>query len=146
MNGERRIAVCSVLLFVYVMALLLVVLTPGTQAPDRVLVWVTDRAQAAGAPGASTRTVVEILLNVVMTAPAAALASVVWSGPTWRDWTAWAFVVFGAVELTQLLFLPSRHGSFSDVVANTAGCFLGALAVAAVRGLGDSRRAADQAP
>jgi hypothetical protein len=144
-SGERRVAVSSVALFCYVLVLLLVVLTPGTEAPDRLVVWVADRAQAAGAPGRNTRGVVEILLNVVLTAPAAALASVVWPGPTWRDWTAWAFVVFGAVELTQLLFLPSRVGSFSDVVANTAGCFLGALTVAAVRRLGDSRRA-QQAP
>jgi glycopeptide antibiotics resistance protein len=140
-SGERRTALSSVALFLYVMALMLVVLAPGSGGPDRVLVWVTDLAQSAGAPGRSTRTVVEILLNVVLTAPATALASVVWPGPSWRDWTAWAFLAFSAVELVQGLLLPARNGSFSDVVANTAGCCLGALAVAAVRRVGERRAA-----
>lgn len=133
MNGERRIAVCGVLLFVYVMALLLVVLTPGTGGPDRVLAALVDVAVDAGAQRRSAGNTIEIVLNVLLTAPAALLASVVWPEPSWRDWTAWAFVLFGTVEAAQLLLLPARHGSFSDVVANTAGCCLGALVVAAVR-------------
>jgi hypothetical protein len=140
-SNERRIAVSSVLLFVYVSALLLVVLTPGTGGPDRILVALTDVAVDAGAQRRSAGNTIEILLNVLLTAPAALLASVVWPEPSWRDWTAWAFLLFGTVEAVQLLLLPARHGSFSDVVANTAGCCLGALLVAAVR-RGDVQRAA----
>jgi VanZ like family len=132
-NRERRIAVCSVLLFVYVMALLLVVLTPGTGGPDRILAALTDVAVDAGAQRRSAGNSIEIMLNVVLTVPATMLASVVWPEPSWRDWTAWAFLLFGTVEAAQLLLLPARHGSFSDVVANTAGCCLGALLVAVVR-------------
>jgi glycopeptide antibiotics resistance protein len=138
-SGERRIAVCSVALFGYVMVLLMVVLTPSTRGPDQVLAALTDLAMAAGAPRGVTLNAVEILLNVVMTAPLTALASVVWPDPSWRDWTAWAFVTFGAVEAVQGLLLPGRHGSFSDVVANTAGCCLGALAVVVVRHAGVRR-------
>lgn len=133
MSGERRTAVCSVALFVYVMALLLVVLTPGTGVPDRILAALVGVAVDAGAQPASVGNTIEIALNVLLTAPAALLASVVWPEVSWRDWTAWAFLFFGAVETVQAMLLPDRHGSFSDVVANTAGCCLGALAVAAVR-------------
>ncbi len=133
MSGERRTAGCSVALFGYVMVLLMVVLTPSTGAPDRVLAELTDVAMAAGAPRRPmTGNVVEIVLNVLMTAPLTALASVLWPDPSWRDWTAWAFVTFGAVEAVQGLLLPGRHGSFSDVVANTAGCCLGAVLVVVV--------------
>ena len=47
------------------------------------------------------------------------------------------------VELIQGVFLPARHASFSDIVANTAGAALGALLVALgrrVTELGDERR------
>jgi VanZ like family len=138
-NGERRIAVCSVALFVYVTGVLLVVLTPGTGGPDRVLAALVDVAVDAGAPRGSAGNTIEIALNVLLTAPAALLASVVWPEPSWRAWTAWAFLFFGAVEAVQLLLLPGRHGSFSDVVANTAGCCLGALVVAGVRRLQRTR-------
>lgn len=130
---------CSVLLFVYVMALLLVVLTPGTGGPDQILAALVDVAVDAGAQRRSAGNTIEIVLNVLLTAPAALLASVVWPEPSWRDWTAWAFLLFGTVEAAQLLLLPARHGSFSDVVANTAGCCLGALVVAAARRGGPQR-------
>lgn len=48
---------------------------------------------------------------------------------SWQDWTAYAFVGALAVEAAQGLLLPQRQTSASDVVANTLGLLLGALAV-----------------
>lgn len=71
-----------------------------------------------------------------------------WPRSNWRDWTAIGFVLSGAVEVIQALALDGRSATFVDVVANTLGAFLGAIAVRAVSGslgsaahpLGDVRR------
>ncbi|MGB0101357.1 MAG: VanZ family protein, partial [Nocardioides sp.] len=65
--------------------------------------------------------------------PVAALGSLIWSRLTWQEWTAYAFVGAGLVELTQGLLLPDRSATFSDVVANTLGGLIGAAVVAVVR-------------
>lgn len=68
----------------------------------------------------------EFAMNAVIIIPAVAAAALLWRRMSWRDWTAWAFVASGLVELIQGLFLPHRLAAFSDVVANTLGAFLGA--------------------
>ncbi len=40
-----------------------------------------------------------------------------------------AAVFSGAVELAQAIFLPARVPAWSDIVANTAGAFIGAILV-----------------
>lgn len=131
-----------VLLAAYVVALVAVVLTPSATTPNRVMAALIDWAVDAGAPRQPTDHIVEVLMNLVLTAPLTFFASLVWHRPTWRDWTAWAFLVFCAVELAQGLFLPVRDGSFSDIVANTGGCCLGALAVRLMRTAGTGVRGA----
>ncbi|WP_162260813.1 VanZ family protein [Nocardioides sp. Soil805] len=130
---DVRRAAWGVVLVAYVVALVTVVLAPSAPAPNRVLAELIERAVAAGAPPQPTDHVIEVLLNLALTAPLTVLASLVWPRPSWRDWTAWAFLVFSAVELVQGLLLPARDGSFSDIVANTGGCCLGAVLVVALR-------------
>ena len=64
--------------------------------------------------------------------PVSALGSLVWPRSTWQEWTAYGFVIAGSVELTQGLLLPARTASYVDIVANTLGALLGALAAAAL--------------
>lgn len=76
---------------------------------------------------------VEFVANVVLLAPLSAFGLVIWRRSTWRDWTAGAFVLSLVAECLQGLLLPDRTASFSDIVANTLGGFLGAAAVTLVR-------------
>jgi VanZ family protein len=76
----------------------------------------------------------EVLSNLLLIVPFTFLLTLVLPRPSWRDWTAYAFLAASFVELVQALVLPSRHASYSDVVANTAGALVGAaLAAGLVR-------------
>jgi hypothetical protein len=91
--------------------------------------------QHLGAPAALTAPGrVEFVCNALILMPVSALGSLRWPRTTWRDWTAYAFVVAGGVEVLQGLLLPARSASFVDVVANTLGGLGGAAFVAALRG------------
>ena len=132
-------------LVLFVVALLALVLAPSVPGPNRVLDETIVLARAAGAPDQLTDGGgIEFLYNVVMVAPLTALGSVLWPRLSWRDWTAGAFVAFALVELAQGTLLAHRDGSMSDVVANTAGCCLGALAAIVGRRL--VRRRAGSTP
>ena len=139
----RRQVCWGLALLLYVVALLVLVLAPSVPGPNRVLDQTIVLARAAGAPDQMTDGGgIEFLYNVVMVAPLTAVGSVLWPRLSWRDWTAGAFVVFTLVELAQGTLLANRDGSMSDVVANTAGCCLGALAAIAVRRVVRQRAAA----
>ncbi len=75
------------------------------------------------------------MCNALILMPVSALGSLFWPRTTWRDWTAYAFVISGLVELIQGLVLPHRAATFVDVVANTLGGLGGAVVVLALRGL-----------
>lgn len=143
MSVDRRRALWALALVLYVVALLALVLAPNVPGPNRLLYETIVLARAAGAPDQMTDGGgIEFLYNVVMVAPLTAVGSVLWPRLTWRDWTAGAFVAFTLVELVQGTLLAHRDGSLSDVVANTAGCCLGALAAIAVRRVVRQRAAA----
>lgn len=142
MSPDRRRAGWGIGLAAYVVMLLLLVLAPDVPGPNRVLAETVALARTLGAPHRLIeRGGIEFLYNVVMVAPLTAVGSVLWPRLSWRDWTAAAFVVFLLVELVQGTLLPHRDGSMSDVVANTAGCCLGALATMVVRRLARRRAA-----
>ena len=52
-----------------------------------------------------------------------------------RFWLAcvFGFAASSVIELGQLVFLPNRYATFTDVVANTLGTFLGAVIWLAVK-------------
>ena len=143
MRVDARRTAWGLLLAAYVAALLAVVLAPDTRAPDRVLAEVIDVARTLGAPQHPTDHAAEMVLDAILTVPLTLLASLVWPRPSWRDWTAGAFLLFGAVELAQGLLLPARDGSASDVVANTLGSCAGAIIAAVGRRTRDSSSTVD---
>ncbi|WP_231511259.1 VanZ family protein [Arthrobacter sp. UNC362MFTsu5.1] len=74
---------------------------------------------------------IEATANVVLFMPLGAAASLAF--PRERFWQLGAFglVVSGCMELGQQLFLHGRFASPLDLVTNTAGCVIGALAARA---------------
>ena len=120
----------------YVGFVLLIVLAPSSEVPSTVVLDVTDVARRLRVPEVfllGTR--VEFTLNAAMVVPVALLGSLVWPALTWRDWLAVGFIGAATVELLQGLVLPERSATFEDIVANTLGAGVGAIAVAAVRRL-----------
>lgn len=118
-------------LVVYGAFLALVLLAP-TAGPQSSSVGLVDRIIIhLGAPAnIATGARVEFVCNALILMPVSALGSIRWPRTTWRDWTAYAFVIAGSVELFQGLFLSARSASFVDVVANTLGGLGGAVAIA----------------
>ncbi len=81
---------------------------------------------------------VEAGANVLMFVPFGVLVPLVVPLPDrWRRWRRWRWLLVvaaglltsAAIELSQLLFLPTRYATVQDVALNTLGAALGALAV-----------------
>ena len=70
----------------------------------------------------------EVALNAVIIAPLSFLGWLAFTRARWQDWVAYGFLGSTTVELLQGLLLPDRQGSFSDIVANTLGAMIGAVA------------------
>ncbi len=124
----RRALLIALVAYATLLAIALLAPTSGTQS--QMASWVVDLATGLGfSPETATQARAEFLCNVVILAPVSALGSLIWVRSTWRDWTAYAFVLAGAVELSQGLLLPERTASDVDIVANTLGGLGGAAAV-----------------
>lgn len=126
----------AVALVVYAAALGFVLLVPYGAVPSSGASWTAELAARLGAPAwAVEPSRWEFLANALILMPLSALGSLRWPRTTWRDWTAYAFVIAAGVELAQGLFLPERSATFTDVVANTLGGLGGAAVVLAARRL-----------
>ena len=121
------------LLGAYAVLLALLLLVPSSDPPSWVIHRSAELASAAGLPPqVASTTRMEQLLNVAAVVPLAFGGTLVRPELTWRDWTALAFVGSLLVEVVQAVALPERTPSHSDVVANTLGALLGALAALSV--------------
>lgn len=121
-------------LLVYSALLGVALLAPTSGTQSEMAAWVVDLGTSVGfSPETATQARAEFLCNAAILAPVSALGSLVWTSTTWRDWTAYAFVIAGSVELVQGLLLPNRTASYIDIVANTLGGLVGALVVLVVR-------------
>ncbi len=124
--GRARIA-----FLVYAVALVVVLLNPSADPGGNAVTAVSDAGEWAGLPGWLTDWErVEVALNIAALAPLAMIGMVAWPETGWRDWTAGFFVLSMCAEGAQSLLLSGRTGALVDVVANTTGACLGALAVA----------------
>jgi glycopeptide antibiotics resistance protein len=127
-RGGVRHGLLTIAYLVYLVAVGVLVFQPtGDQASGSVL-WVSHLLRSWHAASWLSGPVnVEWGLNVLMFVPLSLLGSYFRPGWTWRDWVGVGFVASGLIELVQLVFLPNRVASFSDVVANTLGALIGAL-------------------
>ena len=115
-------------LAVWVVLLAVVLLAPSSSGPDWVIFQLAEALRRLGLPEVLTNPGrVESMLNVVAFVPLGLLGSLLWTRPTWRDWTAVGFVVSFAVEVVQAVALDARQATNADVVANTLGMLVGAL-------------------
>jgi VanZ family protein len=129
--GERRrgrlleVAAAGV-----VVVMLALVLAPTPSAATTPVEGVHHVLRDAGAPHwLRYEPMWEAFFNVLLFVPLGVIGAVLL--PRW-PWWRWLFVglaLSGAIELTQGLFLPHRHGDVVDVITNTAGAALGAWAV-----------------
>lgn len=122
----RRVA--AVLAAGYCVCLVAVLLGPA-DVPNAGVTWLAEAARRAGAP---ERLLVPsrfaFIVNALVFMPLTALGSRVWPLTSWRDWTAYGFVLSSLIELAQgLLLPPGRFAQFDDVVANTLGAASGAI-------------------
>ena len=126
-------------LAVWVGLLAVVLLAPSSAGPDWAIVHLSNALRGLGLPGAlASPERVEWMLNVAAFVPLGLLGSLLWTRPTWRDWTAVGFVTSLLVEVFQAVALDARQATHADVVANTLGMLIGALLGAAARRLGAS--------
>jgi glycopeptide antibiotics resistance protein len=128
----RRIAAAA--LAAYSVLLAVVLLNPSQSTNSAVVTRVTLLLQDLGVPAALTApTRLEFALNVAIFLPLGVLLLLTWPRLSWRDATAYGFVVTCGVEMWQGLVLDDRVATFSDVAANTLGACLGGAAIALAR-------------
>lgn len=124
----------KVALLVYSVLLGIALLAPTSGTQSSMASWVVDLGTWVGfSAETATQARAEFLCNVAILAPVSALGSLIWRRTTWRDWTAYAFVIACLVEVTQGLLLGERTASTADVVANTLGGLVGAVVVGLAR-------------
>ena len=121
-----------VLLVGYSLFLAFALLAPTSDVQSAGVGRLTDLALRLGLPHVTPERM-EFLCNVAILVPFAVLGSLALPRWSWRDWTAWGFLLAGSVELIQGLLLTSRDASYADVVANTLGALIGASLVVAGR-------------
>jgi glycopeptide antibiotics resistance protein len=137
----------KVALVVYSVLLGVALLAPTSGTQSGMASWVSDLGVWVGfSAETANQGRAEFLCNVAILAPVSALGSLIWARTTWRDWTAYAFVIAGSVEVVQELVLPARTASYVDIVANTLGGMIGAVVVLAARRLSRRRTAAGTPP
>jgi glycopeptide antibiotics resistance protein len=130
------------LLVVYSVALAVALFSPSSSDQSGMVYWLTQRLWGLGfSHQFVSYPRLEVVMNAIIVAPVTLLTTFIWRQFSWRDWTAFGFVASSLVEMTQLVFLPGRQASFSDVVANTGGALLGAVVFLVLRRALLARRA-----
>jgi glycopeptide antibiotics resistance protein len=117
----------------YLVVLAILVLDPSQQAPGQSLSLVSGILQAIGAPVPADSPFLEVASNVALFIPLGLLGLLLWPSRGIVGWTGIGALLSAVVELSQLLFLPHRFATVNDVVANSAGALLGAVAVTVIR-------------
>ena len=130
------------LLVAYLVAALLIGFwsTPVDGPARGWLLHTLDVLHLRGIPLAVNYATVESAANVLFFVPLGILLTAILPRRRWP-----LAVVFGAlfscgIELGQLVFLPARFASWSDVAANTAGAASGVALTLVIRAIATSRR------
>ena len=104
------------------------VFSPGQDAPGGALQRVRDALAALGLAVGSVP--LEIASNVVLFVPLSLLGVFVLGRPGVLHWAGAGLLASAFIEGVQGLFLDQRVASATDLVANTAGAVVGAVAAA----------------
>lgn len=111
----------------YLIAVGVLVLDPSQQAPGVTLSLVSRALQLLQLPVVADSRTLETLSNVALFVPLSLLGMFIWPSHRILTWTLAGALLSATIELFQLVLLPDRFATVSDVVANTAGAFLGAV-------------------
>ncbi len=111
----------------YLVALALIAFWPSPVDQDAhgYLVTLLDLLQRHGAPGWVRYDVIEFSANILMFVPVGLFLVILAGG---RRWWLGPLAGFGAscvIELGQLVFLPARFATVSDIIANSSGAIIG---------------------
>ena len=135
LRGRRR-KIALLLLVIELLGIAWLVLNPNPSAPGRAVEVISRLMADLGLPEwASDPVLWEFLLNIALFVPLTFLAWLLWPRLGVLGWTLLAAVLSAYLELTQLLLLPTRTPTLSDLVANTSGGLVGALAALAAAAL-----------
>lgn len=105
--------------------------TPVDQPIQGGLAEILAFLHALGIPGWIDYPFVEKSANVALFIPFGIAASLAFPKKQWWQNAALGTAVSGCMELGQLLFLHNRFSTLVDVVTNSTGAVIGAVAVAA---------------
>lgn len=126
-GSGRRIA--STFLWVYLAGLAFVLLNPSAELPSRLVGWMADVGHEGRLPDRLLLPErVEFVANSLVIVPATATMAWLWPLRSWTTWTAYGYVGAMAVEGVQAVLLPDRSATYVDVVSNTLGALIGAVA------------------
>lgn len=95
-----------------------------TSALDEGLAW----AQAHDAPGFVDYAFLEFTANILAYVPIGCIGVLAFGSHRWGWVVLFGIVASATVELTQALFLTARTASLADILANSLGVLVGALA------------------
>ncbi len=112
----------------YLVVVAVLVLDPSQHAPGMSLSLLARVLQAARVPVTVNSDVLEVLSNVALFVPFSLLGALIWPARRALTWVGAGAVLSVAIESWQLLMLPQRFATLSDVLANTAGALIGAVA------------------
>lgn len=123
-----RLATWFLLLYAAVLAIVLFSPMPVDSLFSSVLDDGLSWAQAHGAPGFVDYAFVEFTTNILAFVPIGCIGVLAFGSHRWGWVVLLGIVASVTVELTQGLFLSARTASLADILANSLGVLVGALA------------------
>lgn len=123
------VRIARVALVVYLLLVGLVVFQPAPELAVGSVGVLQGFMDAVGVPEQlMTAYRVEFILNTVLFMPLPFLGMLVFGRVRWSEWVVLVFACSAGIEFTQALLLDGRSATFVDVVSNTLGGLLGAIA------------------
>ncbi|QAV70543.1 VanZ family protein [Salinibacterium sp. UTAS2018] len=117
----------------FVAAITLTPQMPGTGTVSRVAYRLLEALHSRGVPLSVNYLTIEFIGNVLMFVPLGILLAMLLARRHWWMLLFAGTLMSAAIELSQLLFLPSRYPEVRDLISNTTGFLLGALAAILIR-------------
>ena len=136
---RRRSTWLVIVTTVYLLGALVVGLwpTPVDRALRHLISAALGHLHRSGLPGSYDA--IEFTANIFFFVPIGLLVCLLLSRRLWPLAVVLGALLSGAIELSQLLFLPARFASWNDVLANTIGTVIGVLIALVARGIRSAR-------
>ncbi|MFC5336892.1 VanZ family protein [Leucobacter denitrificans] len=131
MQLRSRVGVIGALLTAVVVLFITLTPNPVDRGHSDIILAILRALHALGVPESFGYAYLEFTSNIVMFVPLGLFVGLMVTGSQWILALALPPLLSGLVEFTQLMLLPERVGSLYDVIANTAGGWIG-LALAAI--------------